>query len=261
MRSVYRSKDNSSWPWPDSGSRPNHVHHILKKSFLAQSPTGSVAYRQSAHFLFEVAALDTLITLLAMATSAQITANQKNPQLSTGPRTEGRAVSSQNGVTSSLSSTFRVLMHENQGEFDALKQRIAEEHNPEGEHETFLVEQMVQSRWRLVRISRLENVAFDYMLMGEDPSQSEDPDAKIIAAMSKNGRDPLALLERYRIAAERAYYNAHKELTANRRAAAKEQRAVTKEIIHQAMWGPVLEDDAPVGNGFASQNTPSPLRL
>src|SRR6516165_5144292 len=70
-----------------------------------------------------------------MSTSAQIAANQKNAELSTGPRTEaGRAVSSQNGVTHSLSSTFRVLMRENQAEFDALKRRIAEEHKPEGDN-------------------------------------------------------------------------------------------------------------------------------
>jgi hypothetical protein len=197
-----------------------------------------------------------------MSTSAQIAANQHNAKLSTGPRTEaGRSVSSQNGVTHSLSSAFRVLMHENQAEFDALKQRIAGEHNPEGDHEAFLVEQMVQSRWKLIRIQRLENVAYDYILMGEDPSQSEDPDAKIIAAMSKNNRDPLTLLERYRITAERAYYKAHKELTANRRAAAKQQRDVMKEIIRQSMYPPFLDDEAPVENGFASQNAHSQLRL
>jgi hypothetical protein len=151
-------------------------------------------------------------------------------------------------------------MHENQAEFDALKQRIAEEQNPEGEHETFLVEQMVQSRFKLIRINRLENLAYDYILLGEDPSQSDDPDAKIIAAMSKNGRDPLASLERYRITAERAYYKAHRELTQNRRAAAKQQRVVIKEIVGQAMYGPILDDAEPVENGFALQNTPA-LRL
>ena len=197
-----------------------------------------------------------------MSTSAQLAANQQNAQLSTGPRTDaGRAVSSQNGLVHGLSSTFRVLMHENQSEFDALKQRIAGEQNPDGEHESFLVDQMVQARWRLIRIQRLENVAFDYTIMGEDPSQSEDPDAKIIAAMSKGGRDPLALLERYRSSAERAYYKAHKELMANRRAAIKEQREVTKEIIRQSMWGPNLDPTDPAQNGFASQNTAAPLRL
>jgi hypothetical protein len=201
-----------------------------------------------------------------MSTSAQIAANQKNAQLSSGPRTEaGRAVSSQNGITHALSSTFRVLMHENQAEFEALRQRIAEEQNPQGEHETFLVEQMVQSRWKLSRTNRLENVAFDYILMGEDPDESGDPDAKIIAAMSKNGRDPLALLERYRMNAERAYYKAHKELIQNRRAAAKEQSEATKQIIQQAMWGPTPGQimrlaEAGVVEAVVVPQTETPLR-
>jgi hypothetical protein len=158
-------------------------------------------------------------------------------------------------------------MHESQAEFDALKQRIAEEQNPEGDHETFLVDQMIQSRWKLIRINRLENVAFDYIVMGEEPGQSDDPDGKIIAAMSKNGRDPLSLLERYRINAERAYYKAHRELMQNRRAAAKDQREATKLIIRQAMFGPTpgqierLADAGLLEIGSASQNTPSPLRL
>jgi hypothetical protein len=202
-----------------------------------------------------------------MTSSAQIAANQKNAQLSTGPRTEaGRAVSSQNGVTHALFSTFKVLMHENQAEFDVLKQRIANEQNPQGEHETFLVEQMAQSRWKLIRISRLENVAFDYILLGEDPSHSGDPDAKIIAAMSKNSRDALALLERYRINAERAYYKAHKEIMANRRAAAKEHREVANQIIQQAMFGPTPGQiqrltEAGILEAVVLPETETPLRI
>ena len=174
-----------------------------------------------------------------MSSTAQLAANQKNAQLSTGPVTdEGKAVSSQNGTTHGLSSTFRVLVHENQSDFDALQQALASEFEPEGEHESFLVNQMIQSRWRLNRINRLETVAFDLILLGEDSADSNDPDAKIIAAMSKGDRDPLALLERYRATTERAYYKAHRELMANRRAAKKEQMAITDQIIRASMFGP-----------------------
>jgi len=174
-----------------------------------------------------------------MTTSAQLAANQINAQLSTGPRTEtGKAMSSQNGITHGLSSAFRVLVHENQSEFDALKQALETEFHPESEHESFLTSQMVQSRWRVARINRLETVAYDLILMGEDASASNDPDAKIVAAMSKHGRDPLALLERYRTTAERAYYKAHRELMANRRAAKKEEMVVTEQIIRASMYGP-----------------------
>jgi hypothetical protein len=97
-----------------------------------------------------------------MITTALLEANQKNAQLSTGPRSEaGKASSSLNGLNHGLSSTFRVLMHESQAEFDDLQRRIVEEHSPDSDHETFLVEQMIQSRWKLIRINRLENVAYD----------------------------------------------------------------------------------------------------
>src|SRR5579872_3614358 len=126
-----------------------------------------------------------------MITAAQVAANQQTAQLSTGPVTEaGKAVSSQNGMNHGLSSIFRVLVHENQAEFGALKQALESEFQPKGEHEGFLVSQMIQSRWRLNRVNRLETVAFDFILLSEDLSNSTDPDAKIIVAMSKRDRDP-----------------------------------------------------------------------
>src|SRR5579883_1874657 len=112
-----------------------------------------------------------------MISAAQVTANQQNAQLSTGPRTEaGKAVSSQNGLSHGLSATFRVLVHESQSEFDALQEALESEFEPEGEHETFPVNQMTQSRWRLARIARLETAAFDCIVLGEDTSNSNDPD-------------------------------------------------------------------------------------
>ena len=202
-----------------------------------------------------------------MTTAAKLAANQHNAQLSTGPRTDaGKAVSSQNGATHGLSSSFRVLLHENQADFHALQQALESEFAPTGEHEAFLVSQMIQSRWRLHRIDRLETAAYDLILMGEDPSSSQDPDAKIIASMSKRDRDPIALLQRYRVSAERAYYKAHKELLAGRHGAIKAQQTTTELIIRQAMFGPTpgqLDRLQAAVNGFASQPTGSnaPLRL
>jgi hypothetical protein len=239
--------------------RPDYSSHAATNFIF---PSISVIYKNQPNRPQNPAA-----KLKPMTTPAQIAANQKNAQLSSGPRTDaGKASSSLNSVAHALSSTFRVLMHETQVDFDALKQRITEEQNPEGDHETFLVEQMVQSRWKLLRIQRLENVAYDYILMGEDPSQSDDPDAKIIAAMSKKDRDPLALLERYRITAERAYYKAHRELMQNRGAAAKEQGEVTKQIIQQSMFGPTPGQimrlaEAGVVEAVVLPETETPLRI
>ena len=53
---------------------------------------------------------------------------------------------------SGLSSAFRVLIHESQSEFDALKRALETEFHPESEHESFLTSQMVQSRWLAILI-------------------------------------------------------------------------------------------------------------
>jgi hypothetical protein len=77
-----------------------------------------------------------------MATTAQILANQQNAQKSTGPRSpEGKAASAQNAAKHGLSSAFRVLQHEDQGEFDQTLTTLRDEHNPATQHQVFLVEQ------------------------------------------------------------------------------------------------------------------------
>jgi hypothetical protein len=114
-----------------------------------------------------------------MATSAQITANQHNASLSTGPKTpEGKAAAARNATKHGLSGAFTVLPHEDQDEFDILLACLRDEFKPAGEHESFLVEQMAQSRWRLARAGRLETAMLDQMLKGYTPA---DDDQRIAA--------------------------------------------------------------------------------
>jgi hypothetical protein len=75
---------------------------------------------------------------------------------------------------------------------------------------------MSQARWRIVRIDRLENLYLDYVILGED-APTDDPDTRILAAITKGRQDPLTLLQRYRTTHERAYYKAHRELINGRR--------------------------------------------
>jgi hypothetical protein len=75
-----------------------------------------------------------------MASNAQITANQHNASLSTGPKTpEGKAAAARNATKHGLSGTFTILPHENQQEFDILLASFRDEFKPVGEHESFLV--------------------------------------------------------------------------------------------------------------------------
>src|SRR5215831_7661984 len=115
-----------------------------------------------------------------MATPAQINANQQNATHSTGPKTpEGKAAAARNATKHGLSGAFTVLPHEDQEEFDVLLACLHDEFKPANQHESFLVELMAQSRWRMARASRLETAIFDQMLLGKigDP----DPDQQIAA--------------------------------------------------------------------------------
>ncbi len=138
----------------------------------------------------------------AMATASQFSANQINSQLSTGPRTEsGKAAASHNALKHGLTSELTVLPNEDQTEFDSLLERYRKQFACNGEHESFLVEQMARSRWKLARIQRLETTTFE---RASETGSADDWKA-------------LATLQRYSAAAERSYYRAHRELQQSRK--------------------------------------------
>jgi hypothetical protein len=150
-----------------------------------------------------------------MATSAQITANQQNAILSTGPKTpEGKAAAARNATKHGLAGVFNALPHENPEDFNDLADRLRDEFQPETGNENFLVELMIQARCRLLRIQRLEALAFEQILT--EPGGNSDPDARILAAMCASG-NALDKLACYAAAAERSYYKALRELQNSRR--------------------------------------------
>jgi hypothetical protein len=158
-----------------------------------------------------------------MTTPAQILANCRNAILSTGPRSDaGKAAVSQNAAKHGLSAASPVLSSEDRVAFDALVENLVSEFQPHGEHESFLIRQMAEARWRLARIRLIETAAFD-LLVGEPAP--ENPYARIAEKMIANGGDVLSKLERYASAAERSYYKAHKELKASVLPRQKEQQA------------------------------------
>jgi hypothetical protein len=145
-----------------------------------------------------------------MSTTAQILANRQNAVHSTGPKSpEGKEISSRNATRHGLAGVFTVLPHENPEDFNDLAARVRDEFQPATESENFLVNQMIQSRCRLLRIQRLETLAFEQILT--EPGSNSDPDARILAAMCASG-NALDKLQRYAAAAERSYYKALREL-------------------------------------------------
>jgi hypothetical protein len=155
-----------------------------------------------------------------MSTSAQILANQQNAAHSTGPSTPaGKAVSSHNATTHGLSGHFAVLPHEDLGAFHKIRAGYLSTFRPGNDHEDFLVETMVQSRWKLARLKRME-AALIQQMCGQDTERT-NPDAVVAAAMLAGSANAYACLQRYQAAAERSYYKAKQELDRERARTAK----------------------------------------
>ena len=97
-----------------------------------------------------------------MATEAQIRANQRNAQKSTGPRTtEGKAAVSQNAVQHGLLIRQNVISSESQADFDLYRERMLSELAPASPMESMLAERIVTLSWRLKRAGRIQNQTID----------------------------------------------------------------------------------------------------
>jgi len=106
--------------------------------------------------------------------------------MQTGPRTsEGKSVSSMNAMSHGLTSSKVVLPGEDSADFQHLRRSLLREHRPSTPTETLLVEEMAQAHWRLDRVRRRQDQAFE----------SETPDAKL-----------LSVLLRYATTYERTFY-------------------------------------------------------
>jgi hypothetical protein len=172
-----------------------------------------------------------------MSTSAQILANRQNAARSSGPTSpEGRQISSRNSTRHGLTGVFNVLPHEDAADFTGLAARLRNEFQPEGENEEFLVDQMIQSRCRLLRIQRLEALAFEQILT--EPGSGADPDARILGAICASG-NALDKLRRYAAAAERSYYKALRELQNSRAREKKSDAAAAESLIDAIMNAPI----------------------
>ncbi len=92
-----------------------------------------------------------------MPTQAQIAANQKNAQLSTGPTSEtGKATSSLNAVKTGLTGRTVLLPGDDAALYEAHISQSIERHQPAADDERNLVQSLADTEWRLLRIPALE---------------------------------------------------------------------------------------------------------
>jgi hypothetical protein len=103
-----------------------------------------------------------------MATQAQILANRRNAQKSTGPQTaEGKAAAAKNATKHGLFARKDVVISENQAEFNAFRDDMLAELAPVGVMESILAERIVSLTWRLKRAERMQNEVIDAKIRRE----------------------------------------------------------------------------------------------
>ena len=97
-----------------------------------------------------------------MSTQAQILANRRNAQKSTGPRSrQGKAAVSQNAVKHGLLTRQNVISSESQADFDLYREQMLAELAPASPMESMLAERIVTLSWRLKRAGRIQNQTID----------------------------------------------------------------------------------------------------
>ena len=122
-----------------------------------------------------------------MASEAQILANRRNAQKSTGPRTiEGKAAVSQNAVKHGLLAERDVISSESQADFDQYRDQLLAELDPASPMESMLAERIVGLSWRLKRICSIQNQAVDALNADNTPS----PLAKLTKSLFFKGQNP-----------------------------------------------------------------------
>ena len=91
------------------------------------------------------------------STKTRAEINKENAQKSAGPKTEeGKKASSRNAFKHSLYSQQLVVPGEDPAEFDELRAKLRDEHQPANTTEEILVDELAQHYWRMRRIRAQE---------------------------------------------------------------------------------------------------------
>lgn len=125
-----------------------------------------------------------------MATKAQILANRRNAQESTGPRSpEGKNAVSQNAVKHGLTASqdarlggaswSQVIGLESQAEFELYRDRMLGELAPASPMGSMLAERIVSLSWRLKRAGRIQNQTVDAL----NADRTSNPLAKLTQSL------------------------------------------------------------------------------
>jgi hypothetical protein len=140
-----------------------------------------------------------------MTTEKQIQANRVNAQKAGVKTPEGKAISRLNAMTHGLLSKEALLPGENEEWFNSLRTKYMNELQPVGELETFLVERIISSTWRLKRILQTEKKYSHNCSLDEN-------NPEIVTRLVDYRNDSWQNAMRYETSLERQIYKAVKEL-------------------------------------------------
>ena len=139
-----------------------------------------------------------------MPSQKQIHANRRNALKSTGPKSEeGKAQSRMNALRHGLTAAQAVLPHENEDDYEKLREGMLESYAPENSAETALVEELTNAYWRLLRLHRVENQYWDHLGGCYNRGDAGIAEA-LLQAPDKQTRNYF----RYYAHVERSYYRA-----------------------------------------------------
>lgn len=143
-----------------------------------------------------------------MSTKAQIEANRRNAEKSTGPKTdEGKKNSCLNAITHGFCSSIILLPNESEEIFSKTVENVFRYLRPENEIEYELFERIVSAIWRLKRLGFIETQLFEsFMKSSQYSFKYQFPYANAFLSMCKE--DLPNKLSRYEHAIEASLYRA-----------------------------------------------------
>lgn len=188
-----------------------------------------------------------------MASEKQIAANQRNAQLSTGPKTDaGRNASRMNSYTHGLTGHLDFRTPEEQAAHDKFCAGIVSSLAPADGIERQFAQSVAEDHWRLNKGRSIENNLFALSCSFlDDIDETDDPGIeKALADVRTFTTNPerFQLLTTYERRIHSSMTKSLKQLTdlqATRRASAKEPAA------RQAALRPQAPDEAPLHTQFA----------
>jgi hypothetical protein len=170
-----------------------------------------------------------------MSTASQSLINPQNAKSSTGPSSPAAK-----SVSTKPASKFALLPYESREEYDETLADYRRCFAPTDAHEEFLVARMVQSKWELTRIQGMQAELVAQM-MAADP-EHKTPSAAIAAALLAGKAKPYLTLQRQAAAAERGYFQAHRQLERGRK---PRKSDASTDLLIRAFTDPPIAVPAP----------------